>query len=102
MLPAGIISSGGAVSAGTAFDSAALTSGVFTGAGAGAGAVAGNAGTAGNAGITGTAGPAAGPLVLAGAGKRRVRLGAWRTGVFCAQSSKPVKNKIRTSVVVFI
>src|SRR6266705_2520764 len=102
MLPAGIISSGVSLSAVAGFAAAGLAVGVAVAAGiAGTGlGVAGAApGAAGNAGTAAV--PLAGLLVLAETGNWR-RVGVWRVGVFWAQSSKPVKNKIRTKAVVFI
>src|ERR1700722_1890256 len=90
MLPAGIISSvdlllvGVAVSSGDSNDEGVV----------GITAWSGDDGVA-KVGICGNTGNAFVPA--------RMRLGIWRTvGSVCAQRSRPVKNKIRMSVVFFI
>src|ERR1700685_508195 len=86
MLPAGIISSCDGVLAevAAAFGSSDVAAGTVGATGAGR---------------FGIAGMVIGLLVAAGL-KRR---GIWRTvGIGCAQRSRPVKNRIRASVVVFM
>src|ERR1700722_14699919 len=84
MLPAGIISSGGMFVAALA-ESSSVGAATETAGVGGAGKVGNNDGCA------------AGAFVL------RMRRGVWRTaGSSCAHRSRPVKNKIRKSVVVFI
>src|SRR5258706_3593912 len=95
MLPAGIISSGGLLLAGAAVE---LPSGVA----APGMAAAGTAGVVG-AGRAGIVGRAAGATALVPLLRRRD--GRCRTvlvGTVCAHRSRPVNNKIRASVVVFI
>src|SRR5882757_3362146 len=94
MLPAGIISSVGLLLADPA---SALVSGVAApGAGAGTAGVV----SAGRAGMVGTAAGATAlvPLLRRRDGRRRTLL----VGTVCAHRSRPVNNKIRASVIVFI
>src|SRR5882724_6801176 len=102
MLPAGIISSAGLLGAGTAD---AVASGC-----AAVGSVAVVAGAGGLPGaatgcvvMSGRAGMAAGAFVgRVREGRRRTEPGVCGVGVVCAQRPRPVKNRIRKSVVVFI
>src|SRR5260221_4708833 len=100
MLPDGIIASAGLLGAGMA-DAVASGCVAVGSAAVGAGGLPGAA--TGCVVMSGRAGSAAGAFVeRVREGRRGTEPGVCVVGVVCAQRSRPVKNRIRKSVVVFI